>query len=299
MFEPPDEDARAEAIGTTSGLSAVLQTGFRDDGAFDPIPRPRGSDWLANHFERGQTFEQYLRSYPNRPDQQRNKIYLQPLGQFPESAAPDLAKITEFATAFFQLPVQQLPPMEIEGLPIQTRARQDGPSQLYSIDVLDWLRPRVPDDGYCLLAITMEDLYPDPAWNFVFGQASLRDRVGVYSFARYDPAFYQSQTGNEDATKKRSLILERSCKVLAHETGHMFGITHCVHFHCLMNGSNHLQETDLQPIHLCPVCLRKLHAAIGFDVVARYEQLREFSESAAWVREKNWLVDRLDELKRE
>jgi hypothetical protein len=27
-------------------------------------------------------------------------------------------------------------------------------------------------------------------FNFVFGQASLNDRVGVYSFARYDPAFY-------------------------------------------------------------------------------------------------------------
>jgi archaemetzincin len=35
----------------------------------------------------------------------------------------------------------------------------------------------------------MEDLYPDPAWNFVFGQASLRERVEVFSFARYDPAF--------------------------------------------------------------------------------------------------------------
>jgi archaemetzincin len=33
----------------------------------------------------------------------------------------------------------------------------------------------------------MEDLYPEPSWNFVFGQASLNERVGVYSFARYGP----------------------------------------------------------------------------------------------------------------
>jgi archaemetzincin len=43
------------------------------------------------------------------------------------------------------------------------------------------------------LAITMEDLYPEPAWNFVFGQASLQLRVAVFSFARYDAAFYSQE----------------------------------------------------------------------------------------------------------
>jgi archaemetzincin len=56
--------------------------------------------------------------------------------------------------------------------------------------VLDLLKLRLPSDAFCILAITMEDLYPDASWNFVFGQASPRERVGVYSFARYDPAFY-------------------------------------------------------------------------------------------------------------
>ena len=67
----------------------------------------------------------------------------------------------------------------------------------------------------------MRDLYPNPSWNFVFGEASLDDRVGVFSFARYDPAFYGT------ATEDRSLlVLRRSCKVLAHATKHMFGIQH-------------------------------------------------------------------------
>ena len=30
----------------------------------------------------------------------------------------------------------------------------------------------------------MTDLYLDDRWNFVFGQASLRGRIGVFSFAR-------------------------------------------------------------------------------------------------------------------
>lgn len=33
-----------------------------------------------------------------------------------------------------------------------------------------------------------------------------------------------------------------------------------------MNGSNSLEEEDVIPFHLCPVCLRKLHFSIGFDV---------------------------------
>jgi archaemetzincin len=35
-------------------------------------------------------------------------------------------------------------------------------------------------------------------------------------------------------------------KVLTHETGHLFGLAHCVYFHCVMNGSNHLQKTLLE-----------------------------------------------------
>jgi archaemetzincin len=53
----------------------------------------------------------------------------------------------------------------------------------------------------------------------------------------------------------------------------MCGIHHCIHFSCLMNGSNHLKELDSQPLHLCPVCLRKLQSSAGCDVVARYEKL--------------------------
>lgn len=36
-------------------------------------------------------------------------------------------------------------------------------------------------------------------------------------------------------------------------------IQHCIFFHCVMNGSNHLAETDSQPLHICPIDLRKLH----------------------------------------
>ena len=144
-------------------------------------------------------------------------------------------------------------------------------------------------DAFCILAITMEDLYPEPAWNFVFGQASLRDRVGVYSFARYDPAFYRELR----APGYDTLLLRRSCKVLAHETGHMFGLAHCTFFNCLMNGSNHLAESDRRPLHLCPVCLHKLQWNIGFDVLDRYTALERVNRAAGFIDEADWLSRRI------
>ena len=40
----------------------------------------------------------------------------------------------------------------------------------------------------------MIDLYPNESWNFVFGQANPGAGVGVFSFARYDPLFYEPRS---------------------------------------------------------------------------------------------------------
>ncbi len=45
----------------------------------------------------------------------------------------------------------------------------------------------------------------------------------------------------------------------------MFGIGHCIYYHCLINGSNDLEKSDACPLYLCPVDLRKLHHAVGFE----------------------------------
>ena len=113
-------------------------------------------------------------------------------------------------------------------------------------------------------------------WNFVFGMARAMDAVGVFSFARYtrgdsfpvawkgcsdravaeyegewssSSAVSAMRIDDEDisATKIRSSVLYRSAKVLAHETGHLFGIRHCIYYECLMCGCNHLKEFDKRP----------------------------------------------------
>jgi archaemetzincin len=163
-------------------------------------------------------------------------------------------------------------------------------TQFLTGDILQMLRQQLPPDAYCLLGITMQDLYPEDSWNFVFGQASLRNRVGVYSFARYDPGFQ----GRERQDSDKELILKRSCGVLVHETGHMFGIKHCIHFQCVMNGSNHLEESDSRDLYLCPVCLRKLGWSTAFDVVKRYRELQSLYQKLGLKEDAKWVKDRLE-----
>jgi archaemetzincin len=279
-FTPPDENAIRDAIGDLSRLPPLMQRAFAPDrNSFDPIPKPGTSDWLAVQHEPGQTFDEFKASRPNHPTQDRHVIYLQPLGDFAPKRSPPLDKLRDFAEAFFAMEVKSLP-----AVPIDTAkfTRRENPlthnRQVLTGDVLNFLRTRFPSDAFCIIAVTMEDLYPEKSWNFVFGQASLRERVGVYSFARYDPAFYCEPRAADYAT----LLLRRSCKVLAHETGHMFGLAHCTFFNCLMNGSNHLGESDRRPLHLCPACLRKLQSSTGFDALDRYRAIG-FIDEADWL----------------
>jgi archaemetzincin len=286
-FKPPTASEIIKAIGSTKELSVNLRKALDPGGDFEPIPIPKAGDWLAVHRETGQRFDEFVKSNPNRPDKIRRKIYLQPLGDFPEGKVPLAERLREYAGAFFAMQVEVLPGLTLSGENITTRTNQYTRNrQILTGDVLAILKRNIPSDAFCVLAVTMEDLYPEPSWNFVFGQASLRERVGVYSFARYDPAFYGRKRGKD----YEKVLLQRSCKVLAHETGHMFGLKHCIYFKCAMNGSNHLKESDSRPMHLCPVCLRKLQCSIGFDVVSRYRNLLQFYRPAEPLAHRGWKV---------
>ncbi|MDH4265187.1 MAG: archaemetzincin [Deltaproteobacteria bacterium] len=289
-FEPPGPEERLKAIGPMAGLPEALRLALDAGTDFEPIPSPKPEDWLAAHPEPGQTFEEFVRSKPNRPDRTRNRIYLFPLGDFSPEGSPPVELLKKYTEVFFGMGAEVLSPKPGGDPPFTTRINPSTRKrQILSTDVLRYLKSLLTGDAFCLLAITMVDLYPDPTWNFVFGQASLRDRVGVFSFARYDPAFYGERRGREDW----ETLLKRSCKVLVHETGHMFSLAHCVYFRCVMNGSNHLQESDSRPQFLCPVCLRKLHSSIGFDVVLRYERMLKFYRRAGFGPEAQWIANRL------
>lgn len=293
-FEVPTELERKVAIGPVSDLEPSLRRAFRNEGEFLPKSAPRPIDWLATHEEKGQSYREWLDSDPNLPDQERRKLYILPLGAFGDTA-PDIGKLQRYAEAYFH-------PMKVGLLPtvpdgkVKARVRINGMSankQWNSRDLIRWLPAQLPDDGYAMLAVTMTDLYPDENWNFVFGQASIRKRVGVFSFARYHPAW----TGRTADGNTESLVLRRAAKVLTHEMGHMFGIRHCIFHECNMNGANHLQEADSTPMHLCPVCLRKLLQATGCDPATRYGKLGLFYGVNGLDDEKQWVERREGEIR--
>ena len=166
------------------------------------------------------------------------------------------------------------------------------------------------------VAITMADLYiikGGHAWNFVFGQAMKSAGLGCFSFARYQPGGFRmmwrgglgaggegkaasaaaSAAKTATTPSPRKSLLYRSAKVLTHEIGHLFGIKHCTHYECLMSGCNHLQEFDGRPLHLCPVDLRKLHTATGFDVAKRYREMAKVYRGFGWEGEAAWCDDRV------
>lgn len=290
QFQPPNAQERSAAIGDLTSLPPELQRAFEPGSDFAPMPPPGPRDWLAKYHEGGQTFAQFLKEEPNRPDHERHTIYLQPLGDFSVERAPSLKKLREFTEAYFTLETKLLPELMIADDQITTRIREgtDRP-QWFANDVLKLLEPQLPADAYCLLGITLTDLYSSQTPTYVFGQASLRNRTGVFSFARFDPAFYDET----DPPDVETLILRRSCHTLAHEICHMFGMQHCIYFSCAVNGSNNLDESSSRPLHVCPVCLRKLHASVGFDPVERDRTLLPVYQRLELNSEADWVVRRL------
>jgi archaemetzincin len=276
---------RLAAIGDLQSLSPEQRRAFDPGEDFAPIPTPGQRDWLAKYYEGGQTFAQFLREEPNKPDHERHTIYLLPLSDFSGERAPSLEKLREFTEAYFTLETKLLPMLTIPANEITTRVREgtDRP-QWFATHLLQILEPQLPPDAYCLLGITLTDLYSSQTPTYVFGQASLRKRTGVFSFARFDPAFYD----DPDPPEVEALILRRSCHTLAHEICHMFGMQHCTFFACAVNGSNNLDENDARPMHVCPVCLRKLHSSLGFDPIERDRNLWQvylrlgLTHDAAW-----------------
>jgi len=238
------------------------------------LPTPKPGEWLATHKERGQTFSQYLRVRPNVLTQERNRLYVQPIGTFSEKQTQLIKLSAEYLSIYFNCPVKILESRDETGIPDSAKRVHPswGDRQLLTSHVLEKiLAPELPSDAFATIAFTSSDLWPGEGWNFVFGYASFRDRVGVWSLYRFgDP-------DTDDEAFKKCLL--RTIKVATHETGHMFSIHHCIEFRCNMQGSNSLPESDLQPLSLCPECHAKILHATGADPVQRYQRLMTFCET--------------------
>jgi len=177
----------------------------------------------------------------------------------------------DYMGRFFSRPVTIKEDLPLSVIPAKARRKhpQWGMNQVLTEYVLDKvLKPAIPKDGAAFIAFTASDLWPGEGWNFVFGQASLRDRVGVWSIYRNG-----EPDRNEDEFR---LCLLRTMKTAVHETGHMFSMHHCTKYQCVMCGSNHREESDSHPLWCCPECMAKVCWATGSDPIERYRKLAEF-----------------------
>jgi archaemetzincin len=253
-----------------------------------PLAEPEAGDWLAEHPEKGQTFRQYLAADPVRRGRELTTIYLCLLGELTGPQERVLGLTQDYLGLFFDVPVLVRRRVPLPDVPARARRRHPdwGDDQILSTYVLrELLEPDRPGDALAYLALTASDLWPGEGWNFVFGQANLRKRVGVWSLYRNgDPA--------DPACLRRTLM------TASHETGHILTMKHCTAFACLMNGSNHQEERDRRPLNLCPVCLRKLLWNLQAEPLPYLKRLGAFCQDNGLDEEAGWYAEAVAALER-
>lgn len=243
---------------------------------FKPMGIPGPSDWLRSNKEPGETFDQYIDSKPTLPTKERGIIYIQPIGNFTSQQSQIIKTTSEYIEAFYGLPVKTLAAKPPPGKLSATDERMiDYPKhrQIRTGYILDkMLTPALPKDAAALIAFTNEDLYPGGTMYFVFGQASLENRVGVWSLYRLRPKSVPPAVAGGI-----EIFLERTMKIAVHEVGHMFSMRHCTKYECVMSGTNHLGETDRRPIDACPECMAKIAWMTKISPKERYERMIKFA----------------------
>lgn len=285
----PDKNERLAAVGRLNWGDRTYLPGDH----FQPLSA-RDPRWLVLHEDSTESFDEYLASGHHGPTALRRVIEIRPWGT-PGSTDVSLADLRDFMAVFFPLPVRVGDPLPfpVEDIPWRPspldEPRYDGGVLLWKMNGL------ISPDAVCLLGVTNRDLCKDINSHWVFGQASARKRSGIFSFRMLDPGYYRPSLAGK--APDGVLHRRRAYKLLAHETGHMFELPHCTYYACLMNAVNSLDELDGGPLFLCPVCLRKLQTAIGFNVERRYLELaqicqrQQLLEEVAWFRaRRQWLL---------
>lgn len=259
---------------------------------FQKMGKPQTGDWLESNAELGETFEQYLKNKPTLPTAVRRTIYIQPIGNFSDTQRKVLLLTAAYMRAFFDLPVQLKPEKRLENVPrgLTRKNPYSGQTQINTAYFLRDLLPKmISDDAAALVCLTDSDLFPEEGWSFVFGQADLRSRVGVWSLYRLG-----SPEKSEAAYR---VFLARVLKIAMHETGHMFSMRHCTKYECLMSGTNNLTETDRRPLDVCPECMAKICWAMDYAPAARYEKLAKFWAQQGWREEENLFTKKREAVK--
>ena len=173
-FVIPDQTVREAALGSLTKAPKEIKDSLRVIvPLFKPIPKPGSSDWLANHNEEGQTYDDYVSEPKNYVDSKRNVIYIQPLE---ESIDQEFVEnLRKFTKAFYLgLEVKVLPYFDVQKQKIGHRINDwSGKPQYNASNILRNIEKKLPADAYCMIGICLTDLYPKDEMEFCF-------RIGFY-----------------------------------------------------------------------------------------------------------------------
>ncbi|WP_136667045.1 archaemetzincin [Flavobacterium sp. H122] len=253
-----------------------------------PLGTPQSGEWLAEHKESGQTFEQYKKLKPFKVTKNSDVIYIQPIGDFNEKENKILDLTVEYLSFFYGVKTEKLKPVSDKIVPEEKRRLNEmNAEQLDASYILDSIMPKVkPKNALVTMGLSAKDLYPKPSWNFVFGLATYSKGVGVTSFFRYEPNLPDYR-----------ICLRRTIRTSAHEIGHMFKMKHCTYAKCVMNGVNSLSEDDRKPNTLCSVCLKKMHLNFGFDMKVRFQKLLNFYRKHGLTEDEKIILEQFETIK--
>jgi len=267
--------ACAAVAGTLCFLQSTSAAPLQEDEeGFTKLGPPRRGEWRDVFKEPAQSYEKYIAGGVNRKSEKRTTFYIQPLGDAGKTYKEILDRMRQYAEAFFGVPAKVLEP-----IPMFEDALEKKRGQYDASMIIHLLADRIPDDALVYIGITEKDLYSE-GLNFVFGEASLNWRCGAYSLVRYQ-------------SKDETLFTRRSLKLLAHESGHILSIEHCVTYSCVMQGANNLREDDGHPMHLCPIDLKKVLWNTGMNRDDRYKKLLPLYEKWGLKPEAAWVSKRL------
>jgi archaemetzincin len=272
----PEAEAGIDAFGIEgepedpARLGMIRAAGERIAPLHRVKTKPKPGEWLDRHAESAQSFDAYRAASFNWPTARLTTLYVQPWGDLGAAQSRLAGQSAEMLARFYGVPVKTLAPVSLDSVPASARRRRPDwdAERIATSYILETLHRSRPQDAVAMLALTTADLSPGEGGRWVFGEASLFERVGVWSlFRQGDPVADEVTT------------LRRTLKTGLHETGHILSLPHCAAWECGMNGAGSRAEADSRPLWFCAECEKKVWWACKLDPMARYARLAEFAES--------------------
>lgn len=178
-----------EVIWMLEATVSSLFTPFNRDHEIRPLEKQSYQRWKV-------LFDTHKVSHPRRA--RRRNIVIQPLtyslastADYPMSQveAPLLEWLSQFCSVYFSgmtLILNNSPSDLANNKKITSRVHhQTHRCQLLVDDIVKYIKSHLEVQSFCVVGVTLIDLYPGPKWNFTLGHASFSDGVAICSFGRH------------------------------------------------------------------------------------------------------------------